>query len=198
MIGPVGRGLPWQAVRAVLLAVITVGFSVAAHGAAGGAVPTVGSLVLLTGLSAVVALPILLRWRSPAALVPLLTAAQGALHPAFGVLPGDSGGAHAGGHPVHGTSPGLADLASHGPGSVAMLAAHLAAGLLAAVLVVLLDRLLRAAFLGRTTRPRPPRPAPTPAPGGATAVLARPAWVAVAAELRHTAPRRGPPLVLGS
>ncbi|HOZ56792.1 MAG TPA: hypothetical protein PKY70_01325 [Nakamurella multipartita] len=190
MIGPIGRGLPWQAVRAVLLAVITVGFSVAAHGAAGGAVPTVGALALLTGLSAVVALPILLRWRSPAALVPLLTATQGALHPAFGVLSGGSAGVH----DAH-----AADLSAAGaPGSVAMLAAHLAAGLVAAALVVLVDRLLRAAYLGRCALPRPPRPAPPAVRRVAGPVRARPAWVAVAAELRHSAPRRGPPLLLSS
>ncbi len=163
------------------MAVITIGFSVAAHVAAGGMPPAVGALALLTVLSAVVSLPILLRWRSPAALVPMLTAAQGALHPAFGLL-ADSG-AHAG-HVMPGA----------GTWSSAMLLAHLAAGLLAACLVVLVDQLLRSAFLGRLQRPVlsspivdgaavPPRP------------RTRPAWVAVAADLLHAAPRRGPPAV---
>ena len=161
------------------MAVITVGFSVAAHVAAGGMPPAVGPLALLTALSAVVSLPILLRWRSPAALVPLLTVAQGALHPAFGLL-ADSG-AHAG----HGM-PGA------GSWSSTMLLAHLAAGLLAACLVVLVDPLIRSAFLGRRQRPV----LSGPIVDGAAVVAhprTRPAWVAVAADLLDAAPRRGPP-----
>lgn len=166
------------------MAMITVGFSVAAHVAAGGQPPAVGPLALLTALSAVVSLPILLRWRSPAALVPLLTAAQGALHPAFGLLTAD--GAHAG-HAMPGA----------GPWTSTMLLAHLAAGMLAACLVVLVDRALRSAFLGRLERPVLSAPivdgtAPTARP------RTRPAWLAVSADLLHAAPRRGPPALCGA
>ncbi len=167
------------------MAVITVGFSVAAHVAAGGMPPAVGPLALLTALSAVVSLPILLRWRSPAALVPMLAAAQGALHPAFGLL-ADSGGAH-GGHAMP----------AAGDWSPTMVAAHLAAGLVAASLVVVVDHTLRSAFLGRLQRPVLSAPALRGASAAPT-VRTRPAWAAVAAELLHAAPRRGPPVTCGA
>lgn len=187
MVGSDGQGLPWQAVRAVPMAVITVGFSMVAHVAAGGAPPPVGSLALLTALSALVSLPILLRWRSPSALVPLLTATQGALHPAFGVLGDAPGSAHAG-HAMPGS----------GAWSSTMVAAHLAAGLVAAASVVLVDRLLRSVRLGRLQRPLLSPPV-VQGPGvGAPPVGTRPAWAAVAPELLHAAPRRGPPVALGS
>lgn len=168
------------------MAVITVGFSVVAHVAAGGAPPAVGSLAILTALSALVSLPILLRWRSPAALVPLLTAAQAALHPAFGILTESSGGGHAG-HVMTGS----------GAWSSTMVAAHLAAGLVAASLVVLVDRLLRSAFLGRLQRPMLSAPVVDGTSAGPGQVRTRPAWAAVAATLLHAAPRRGPPVALG-
>lgn len=168
------------------MAVITVGFSTVAHVAAGGAPPPVGSLALLTALSAVVSLPVLLRWRSPGALVPLLTAAQGALHPAFGVLSDASAGDHAG-HSMSGSG-----------GWSAMVVAHLAAGLVAASLVVLVDRLLGSAFLGRLQRPVLSAPVVRPTHAGIAPARTRPAWAAVAAELLHAAPRRGPPLAFGS
>jgi len=169
------------------MAVITVGLSMVAHVAAGGAPPAVGSLALLTALSALVSLPILLRWRSSAALVPLLTAAQGALHPAFGVLTDASGGAHAG-HAMAGS----------GAWSSTMVVAHLAAGLVAASLVVLVDRLLRSAFLGRLQRPVLSAPVVDRTSAAPGQVRTRPAWAAVAATLLHAAPRRGPPVALGA
>jgi hypothetical protein len=187
VIGPSERGLAWQAVRAVHLAVIAVGLSVVAHVAAGGAAPSVTSLALLTVLSAVVSLPILLRWRSPAALIPLLTAAQGVLHPTFGVLTDASGGAHTG-HALPGS----------GAWSSTMVVAHLAAGLLAASLVVLVDRLLRSAYLGRLQRPALTAPVVRSAVAGALPVRTRPAWAAVAADLLDAAPRRGPPAACGA
>ncbi|WP_420124361.1 hypothetical protein [Nakamurella sp.] len=180
MIGPRGRSLPWQAARTVPMAVITVGLSVAAHVAAGGLPPAIGPLALLTALSAVVSLPILLRWRSPAAVVPLLTAAQGALHPAFGLL--TDGAGHAG-HAMPGA----------GSWSSTMVLAHLAAGLVAATLVVLVDHLLAAAFLGRWQRPVLSTPMPDRRALGPQPIRTRPVWAAVAAALVHAAPRRGPP-----
>lgn len=174
------------------MAVVTVGLSVAAHVAAGGMPPAVGPLALLTALSAVVSLPILLRWRSPVALVPSLTAAQGALHPAFGLL------AEPGGHAGHAAmNAGHAAMTGAGPWTPAMLLAHLAAGLLAACLIVLVDHFLRSAFLGRWQRPLLSAPI---VDGAAVAARprTRPAWVAAAADLMHAAPRRGPPEPVGA
>lgn len=173
--------MPWQLLRALVIAVVTVGLSAAAHGAGGAAPPTITSMALMTALSATISLPLLLRWTSPAALVPLLTVAQGALHPAFGALAGAPMSQHAG----HGTA---------GAGSTAaMLVAHLAAALLAATLIVLLDRTLRAAFLGRTFWPVLSMPIPAagprrPADGFDTRSRNR-----CSVDLVQLAPRRGPP-----
>ena len=188
MTGSGGRALPWQALRAIVISVIAVGFSAVAHGVGGATPPPVGALGLLTALSAMVSLPVLLRWRAPAALMPLLAAAQGGLHPAFVALADPSTARHG----------GLAGAAGgHDGWSPGMVTAHVAAGLLAAALVTLVDDLLRSAFLGRTLRPvlSAPAPAARPAIGR---VLARPAWAAVVTALLSAAPRRGPPVVVGS
>lgn len=177
------RAVPWQMLRALVMAVVTVGLSAAAHGAGGAAAPTVSSTALLTALSAIVALPLLLRWKAPVALVPLLTAAQGALHPAFGALADAPMSQHA----AHGMTGG-------GGSAAAMLMAHLAAGLLAASLVVLLDRSLAAAFHGRTLWPVLSAPIPVagrtrPACGFDTRGRSH-----RSVDLVHLAPRRGPPV----
>lgn len=175
--------MPWQMLRALAIAVITVGVSAAAHGAGGGAVPSVASMALLTTLSATVSLPLLLRWTSPAALVPLLTVAQGALHPAFGALTDAPTGQHAG----HASAGG-------GGSAAAMFIAHPAAGLVAATLIVVLDRALAAAFLGRSWWPVLSMPVPPADPSRPADEFDTRARRPGRSDLEQLAPRRGPPL----
>lgn len=179
--------MPWQMLRALVVAVITVGLSAAAHGAAGAPPPALTSTALLTALSATVSLPLLLRWRSPAALVPLLTVTQGALHPAFTALSAAAPSSHAGQHAASGMATGA------GGSTAAMVAAHCAAGLVAASLVVLVDRALAASVLGRVRWPVLSMPNPPEEPARPAAGFDTRGRLGRAADLVHVAPRRGPP-----
>lgn len=166
--------------RSWVIAMIAVGLGAVAHGAAGASVPAPDRLLVVTVVAAVAAFPFYRRSTPGAALVPLLGLAQLVLHPAF-VWAGDEPAAPHAGHGAHAAG-------------WLMLAAHAAAGLLAAALVVLTDRLLAAAL-----RPRRCRllltavlpVEPSTATAGPRAVA--PIVTGRLAEFVVRAPRRGPP-----
>jgi hypothetical protein len=173
-------GVPFRAViaaRSSAFGLITIGLTLLAHAAAGGATPAPAALAVLVVVTGAAGMPLLRRRLRPAMLARALGAAQALLPPVFEALAGIDPAGHAG----HGTSP-------------LMLGAHVSAGVLAVLVVTALDPALGCLGVrGARLRVRPavvrtapvtqdpPRPradltVPTPR------VLARPA------------PRRGPPL----
>lgn len=115
------------ALRSTVFGVITVGLTVLAHAAAGGGVPSPAALAVLMLVTGAVGAPLFRRGLRPAALVPVVGAAQVGLHPVFQGL---AGGMEPAQHVGHGSP-------------LVMLGAHMAAGVLAVLLVTTLDPVLR-------------------------------------------------------
>ncbi|WP_193609262.1 hypothetical protein [Nocardioides lijunqiniae] len=181
------RVVPRQglALRALLATVEIMLGTVAAHTAAGGALPspvwiaTASALVLGGGI-------VVLRGRAPLWLVvPALAAAQLLLHCWLALTPGHDMAAHGAAHPaVHSAGSGAAHLELTGP----MLLAHLGAALLTAAVWRVRRRAVRV-LLAWTEPVRVPIPARviTGTPSRAGAVLLR--------TVLSVAPRRGPPAI---
>jgi hypothetical protein len=170
---------PGLALRALLATVEIMLGTVAAHTAAGGALPSpvwvaaAAALVLGGGL-------VVLRGRAPMWLVvPALAGAQLLLHCWLALTPGHDMAAHAGGHTA-GSS------AAHLELTAPMLLAHLGAALLTAAVWRVRRRavqvLLAWSDLARLLVPTR-RAVGTPSPAGAVLLRA----------LLSVAPRRGPP-----
>jgi hypothetical protein len=114
------------ALRSTAFGAITLGLTLLAHAAAGGGVPSPVALAVLVLVTGAVGAPLFRRGLRPAVLVPVVGAAQVALHPVFQGLAGMEPAGHAG----------------HGSPQV-MLGAHVVAGVLAVLLVTALDPVLR-------------------------------------------------------
>src|SRR6478609_7396950 len=84
------------ALRSAVFGAITVGLTVLAHAAAGGWVPAPVALTVLMVVTAAVGAPLFRRGLRPAVLIPVVGAAQVALHPVFQGLSGTSAAGHAG------------------------------------------------------------------------------------------------------
>jgi len=165
------------ALRSAVFGAITVGLTVLAHAAAGGWVPAPVALTVLMVVTAAVGAPLFRRGLRPAVLIPVVGAAQVALHPVFQGLSGTSAAGHAG----HGSSLG-------------MLGAHVIAGVLAVQLVTALDPALRclglrgASLLVRLGVVRvAPVAEPGPVPADDDLLVLTPRVMAL------PGPRRGPP-----
>ena len=172
--------------RSGAIAAVSVAVGAAAHGIAGGPLPPAERLILLTLLATGLAFPVYRRSAPGPATVPLLGLAQSVLHPAFIWAAGTPGDEHAS-HSAH-----------SGPSGMSMLVAHLAAGLVAAALVVLTDRLVTAAVRMRWGFPWDRLLAVRPVPPLAddrdvTAIPSSPPTRGRRSAFVHPAPRRGPP-----
>jgi len=168
------------ALRSTVFGVITVGLTVLAHAAAGGGLPSPAALAVLMLVTGAVGAPLFRRGLRPAALVPVVGAAQVGLHPVFQGL---AGGMEPAQHVGHGSP-------------LVMLGAHVVAGVLAVLLVTTLDPVLRCLRLrgtrllvglgvvrvGPVTESRP--------------ALAGDDLVVTSRLVVLAAPRRGPPSVL--
>ncbi|MFE3289677.1 hypothetical protein [Rhodococcus sp. NPDC059234] len=166
-------------VRCTSVGAVTVAVAVAAHGTAGGGLPTSSALLLLVGVAAVlssatVAIPVLRRGAAP--LVPVLAAGQVGAHLCLSI---------AGGH-----HPGASPAGS--PGQL-MVAAHLVSIAVCAALIVAAERIgprveaalraVAAALLARVPAVELPR----------TWLPVADRHPVLAAVGRGTEPRRGPP-----
>jgi hypothetical protein len=176
--------------RSGAVAAISVVVGAAAHGIAGGPLPPAERLILLTLIATGAAFPVYRRSAPGPAAVPLLGLAQSVLHPAFIWAAGTPGDEHAN-HSAHSGASGMS-----------MLVAHLAAGLVAAALVVLTDRLLTAAVRMRLDllwdrlwdRLLAVRPGlPPPVDRFVTAIPSSPPTRGRRSAFIHPAPRRGHP-----
>lgn len=164
------------ALRSCVFGGITIGVTLVAHVAAGGALPAPAALLLLLLVTVAAGFPLLRRRLRPAVLVAAMGGAQVVLHPVFESLAGTDPAGHAG----------------HAPSAV-MLGAHVIAGVLAVLLVTALDPALHclgvrgARLLVRlgVVRVAPVTPM-LPSPDRDDLVLT-PRMVA------RPAPRRGPP-----
>jgi hypothetical protein len=114
------------ALRSIVFGAVTVGLTVSAHAAAGGGVPSPAALAVLMVVTSAVGAPLLRRRLRPTMLVPVVGAAQVALHPVFQGLADTDPAGHAG----HGSA-------------LPMLGAHVVAGVLAVLLVTALDPAVR-------------------------------------------------------
>lgn len=114
------------AVRSAVFGVITIGLTLLAHAAAGGATPAPVALATLVLVTAAAGMPLLRRRLRPTLLALAMGGGQAVLHPVFeGLAPMEPAG-HAG----------------HASSSL-MLGAHVAASVLAVLLVTALDPALR-------------------------------------------------------
>lgn len=195
-----------RVVRATMTAATVLALAAGAHRLGGGTLPPLAVLAALGSLVLLVT-TVLSRWHlSFTVLLPVLGAAQYALHHALGALavPGDTSvpalGMHAamsGGGLPSAATPGMGTMAGMaGPMPLSMTLAHAAATVVAALVLVGGDRAARMALhwwstvlpLIRDRRPspvvriRPLVPVPVVHP-------ARPC-----AALRRSDPRRGPPM----
>lgn len=164
------------ALRSCVFGVITVGLTLLAHVAAGGAFPAPAALLVLLLVTAAAGMPVLRRRLGPTPLVVMMGGAQAVLHPVFeGLATMDPAG-----HTGHGTAS-------------LMLGAHMAAGVLAVLLVTALDPALRALGVRSARLPirlgvvRVAPVAPLLPPPADDEVVVTPRVVA------RPAPRRGPP-----
>ncbi|HEV2782244.1 MAG TPA: hypothetical protein VGX25_22870 [Actinophytocola sp.] len=173
---------PHRAVRGWLLALASMALAVAAHGAAGGGTPEFGTVLPLTALLAWVGAVVMHRPRGVVPLTVLLGAIQLALH----LLLTRVAGAHA-----HGAGPAAVD-------GWAMLAAHAAATVLTAALLVKASAaltLVSAALDWLRGQLAVLRSAPVPAPAAIVPTSAVPDRPGPLLEilLRRVRARRGPP-----
>lgn len=114
------------ALRSTVFAGMTVGVTALAHAAAGGGVPSPVAMTVLLVATGAVGAPLLRRRLRPTTLVPVVGAAQVALHPVFQGLADTDQAGHAG----HGSA-------------LPMLGSHVVAGVLAVLLVTALDPAVR-------------------------------------------------------
>ena len=144
---------PMRAARAGVFGVAAVGLAAAAHVAAGGMVPSLPVLGLLSVAVAWVSVALAGRHRGPVTIGLTLLAVQGGLHEAFMVL-SDMGCVRAGtapmamaGMPGMPSAPVLTCASGHGAGAptgavAAMTLAHLAATVLTALVLARSERLV--------------------------------------------------------
>jgi hypothetical protein len=165
------------ALRSVIFAVIAVGLSAAAHVLAGGGSPPAAGVAVSAALTACLSLPLFRKALRPLALLGVVGPAQGVLHPVFNALTTPTAHAHS---------------ASVTNFSLTMLAAHIGSAVLAALLVVAIDPLVRSMterWALRVAR----RPVLVIS---SCAQPALPAEDTISAATEHVllaAPRRGPP-----
>lgn len=195
------RGSALWVARAVGASTASVAFAAGAHAVGGGAVPAPALLAGLVALGAVAAAPLAGGRLRLVTLVPVLAAVQLVVHVVVqtvtSVAPaGPTGAAHQ--HAADAlaltgaaTVPAASHAAHGGPG---MLAAHAAAVLLTAALLVGADRAAGhvaawCAWLGLVLTDVPLVVAPAPRRGPVDAVPTRP----TVRRLPAVAPRRGPP-----
>ncbi len=164
------------ALRSIAFGVVTVGLTVLTHAAAGGGAPSPVALALLVVVTAAVGAPMFRRRLRTHTLIPVVGAAQVALHPVFQGLSDSAVDGHAG----HGSA-------------LPMLGAHVVAGVLAVLLVTALDPVVSCLGLRGARMPvrlvvvRATPEAEPPIVPFADEVVPAPRVTALAA------PRRGPP-----
>lgn len=164
------------ALRSAVFAAITIGLTTLAHAAAGGSVPPPVALGMLLLVTAVAGLPLFRRSLRPSALIALVGGTQAGLHPVFEGL----AAAPTAGHIGHGSP-------------VIMLGAHVAAGVLAVLLVSALDPAVRCLPLGRLRLPRVRRDVRPATERPCPAQVDVPIVGFTARVMTAAAPRRGPP-----
>jgi hypothetical protein len=175
---PARRPAVLGATRGLLLAVSAGALSVTAHRLADGGLPDPAMTALLTGLFGWTAAALARKARGPVATIVLLGAAQLVMHLLLTTL--------AGHHDMY-TGPGRTGLG--------MIAAHVVATVLTALLLAHADSMLLTVLaVLRTILPRllTPLPVPATAPALVPARTAGPGHL-VGVDLRRIRGRRGPP-----
>lgn len=192
--------------RALVLALTTITLAAVAHLLGGGALPSRGVLVVLTGVVGLVALVASQHRLGTASIAALLGGGQALLHGTFSTL-ATSGAdpamlghvvghghhqqlvVHASAHAAH-----AAGHAAHHHASVPMLLAHVVATLVTALVLARGERALwlLAGWLAPVVPLLMARPADWPRPALPTLPTPRP----VSADVALVAPRRGPPVLV--